>query len=292
MGMLAPLSLARLIASREQYLAVGALAEIGRYLCCSVYRVKVAISAYAGFLRPCGGAADLRERRRVFVSSLARLTRRAREAAQAELVRERVDEERLRIAQDVHDVVGHGLAAIKMQADIALHLLARRPEQAEQALTRISRTSSEALDEVRATLATIRGTAPGAGCAPTLGLHLVDTLRERMTEAGMEVDVETRGAPREFDPAAELAAYRIVQESLTNALRHGAHKLARVYIGYDADAVALEITNPASGVDHPDGFGIPGMAERATMLGGEFTARRTADGHFAVRASIPYQPRR
>lgn len=222
------------------------------------------------------------------VGVTVRLTREARRREHAEAVRARVDDERLRIAQEVHDVVGHGLAAIKMQADIALHLLGRKPEQAEQALVAISRTSTEALDEVRATLAVVRRT--GADRVPTPGLARLDDLVQRMIESGMQVDVHATGTPRPLPPAAELTCYRLVQESLTNVLRHAPGQPATVRIVHGADAVTVEITNPVSAP--PDGergagFGLTGMSERVTALGGEFDAGPTRDGGFRVHATIP-----
>ncbi len=221
-----------------------------------------------------------------------RLTREARQREQAEAVRERVYDERMRIAQEVHDVVGHGLAAIKMQADVALHLLARKPEQAEQALEAISRTSTEALAEVRATLAVVR--QPESARAPTPALARLDELRRRMTEAGVRVDVHTTGTPRQLPAAVELAGYRVVQEALTNVLRHGEHKVATVRVAHDTDAVVITVTNPlphspaaAETATERTGYGISGMAERVEALGGTFSAGPTDDDRFEVRASIP-----
>lgn len=224
------------------------------------------------------------------VGVTVRLTREQRQREREEAVRQRVYDERLRIAQEVHDVVGHGLAAIKMQADVALHLLGKKQELGSlpaQALEAISRTSTEALDEVRATLAVVRQ-QPEADRTPTPALGRLDELRQRMTEAGVQVDVDTTGTPRELPPAVELAGYRVVQESLTNVLRHGQNKIAAVRVAYQNDAVSIAVSNPA-----PDdaraggGFGIKGMAERVEALGGEFSAGPTGDGRFEVRASIP-----
>lgn len=216
----------------------------------------------------------------------ARLTREARQRERAEAIRQRVYEERLRIAQEVHDVVGHGLAAIKMQADVALHVLPRKPEQAERALAEISRTSTEALGEVRATLAVVR--QADGDRSPTAGLGRLDELRNRMADSGLRVDIETTGAPRTLSPAIDLAGYRVVQESLTNALRHGERKIASVRIAYQPDAVVIAVSNPAAGAAaERSGFGIDGMDERVTALGGEFSAGPTGDGRFEVRASIP-----
>lgn len=220
------------------------------------------------------------------VGFTVRVSREAKAQAQAETIRDRVYEERLRIAQEVHDVVGHGLAAIKMQADVALHVLSKKPEQAEEALTAISRTSTEALDEVRATLAVVR--ADEAVRAPAPGLHQLNDLRQRMTESGVEVDLEITGTPRNLPAAAELAGYRVVQESLTNVLKHSAQKRVTLRVTYDAETVTLTISNPAHTVPSGRcGLGIAGMRDRVTSLGGEFSAGPTSDGRFEVHAVIP-----
>jgi signal transduction histidine kinase len=221
-----------------------------------------------------------------------RISRQAVARERAETVRRRVYDERLQVAQEVHDVVGHGLAAIKMQADIALHLLARKPKQAETALIAISRTSAEALDELRATLAAVRSPGPGGARSPVSGLNRLDDLRRRMESAGLRVEVETSGTPRALPAAVDLAGYRVVQESLTNVLRHADAMVATVRIGYETDAVVIEISNPATPAAaqvpaHADGLGIPGMRERVTSLGGDFAAGTTADGRFEVHAAIP-----
>ena len=129
------------------------------------------------------------------VGATVRLNRQAVARERAETVRQRVYDERLRVAQEVHDVVGHGLAAIKMQADIALHLLPKKPDQAESALTAISRTSTEALDELRTTLAAVRWTESNAARSPVSGMDRLDDLRRRMSAAGLRVDVEITALP-------------------------------------------------------------------------------------------------
>ncbi|WP_052745960.1 sensor histidine kinase [Allosalinactinospora lopnorensis] len=223
------------------------------------------------------------------LGTTVRITREAAAREREEGVRRRVYDERLRIAQEVHDVVGHGLAAIKMQADVALHLMAKKPEQAEQALIAISRTSTEALEEVRATLAVVRGAEPDPARPPEAGLRRLGDLRDRMAEAGGQVDLRITGSPRDLPAAADFAAYRVVQESLTNVLRHSETKAAAVRVGYDADAVVIEVSNPAPGAapGGGGGLGLPGMRQRVASLGGEFSAGPTADGRFEVRATIP-----
>lgn len=201
----------------------------------------------------------------------------------AEAIRAHVDDERLRLAQEVHDIVGHGLAAIKMQADVALHVLAKRPEQARPALAAISRTSSEALAELRTTLAEVRDDGRSAG----LGLGRLDDLRRRMGEAGLDVAVETTGTPRGVPAIVDLTGYRIVQESLTNVLRHGGTDRAEVTVRYADTAVEITVSNPVGGEVRPaEGSGIAGMRRRVDALGGSFSAG-AARGRFEVRAVLP-----
>ncbi|MFC7547626.1 sensor histidine kinase [Plantactinospora sp. GCM10030261] len=251
-----------------------------------------------------------------------RLNREAVERNRAELARRHADEERLRIAQEVHDVVGHGLSAINMQAEIALHLLPKRPEQAESALEAISRTSREALDELRVTLAVVRR---GADRQPAPGLGQLDQLRDRLAGAGLSVSVAVTGRPRDLPAAVDLAGYRVVQESLTNVLRHAGPATAAVRIGYGDREVTVEVTDqarrsptdqarrspadrsgspvtgppavraaaPAHSARTPTGagHGLAGMRERVTALGGEFAAGPRPEGGFRVYARIPAEPR-
>jgi signal transduction histidine kinase len=222
------------------------------------------------------------------VGTTVRVVRESSERARAELLREGVREERLRVAQEVHDVVGHGLAAINMQANVALHVLDRDPAQAETALTAISRSSAEALEELRATLGVLRSAGPDEDRAPTPGLDRIEDLCRRMRAAGLRVELRTGGSRRAVPPAVALAGYRVVQESLTNVLRHGGTRMASVAVEYAEDAVALVVSNPAHGSRAGrEGLGIPGMRRRVEALGGEFSAGPTGDGRFQVRAVLP-----
>lgn len=208
----------------------------------------------------------------------------------AETERRALDDERLRLASEVHDIVGHGLAAIQMQADIARHVRDRRPEQADIALAAISRASAEALAELRATLAAIapnEATASRESRAPTPGLARIGDLCARMRDAGIHIDLTITGEPRPVDPAVDVAAYRVVQESLTNVAKHAAERHAHIEVRYDPDAVHIEIANrktPGEPVD--EGFGITGMRRRVGDVGGEIAV--TADGQeFRVTATFP-----
>ncbi len=217
-----------------------------------------------------------------------RQTRESAAQGRAEVVRQHVDDERLRVALEVHDVVGHGLAAIKMQADIALHVLHKQPEQAELALSAISRTSTDALDELRATLAVVRHPDPDAPRSPGSGLDRLDDLGQRMGEAGIRVQLEVSGKPGTLAAAIDLAAYRIVQESLTNVLRHSDARDAIVGLEYRPEALVVTVSNPAPRpAVNGAGLGIVGMRQRVTLLGGDFSAGPTVDGHFEVRACLP-----
>ncbi|WP_437041719.1 sensor histidine kinase [Streptomyces sp. enrichment culture] len=221
------------------------------------------------------------------VGTAVRLARQSRAQARAEVLREQVHDERMRVAQEVHDVVGHGLAAIKMQADVALHVLSKRPEQAETALRTISTTSAAALEELRATLYSVRHRQESR--TATSGLDRLPGLVERMAHAGLQVKVVTDGEPRTLPAAVDLAAYRIVQESVTNVLRHAGTSTATVRVDYGADVVTVQVTNPGERVRvHPgEGTGIAGMRERVAALGGTFTAQPDPDGGYRVRATIP-----
>ncbi len=222
------------------------------------------------------------------IGTTARVNREAAARARAEVIRQRVDDERLRIAQDVHDIVGHGLAAIRMQADVALHVLPKKPEQAVLALDAISRTSGEALDELRATLGAIPRDDAGREPPTTPRLTQLDELVDRMRDAGLRVEVETVGERRALPPVVDLTGYRIVQESLTNVLRHSDAKDATVRLLFAPDSIGITISNRAPGsAAAGGGLGISGMRRRVASLGGDFVAGPTAGDRFEVRASIP-----
>jgi signal transduction histidine kinase len=223
------------------------------------------------------------------IGATRRMSAESAARARTEVLRQHADDERLRVAQEVHDIAGHGLAAIKMQADIALHVIDKRPEQTRTALDVISRTSSDALAELRATLAVVRRTAVDDARAPASTVARIDEVRRRMAHAGLQVQVDIVGEPRALPAAVDLAGYRIVQESLTNVLRHSDVRTAIVAVGYEDDALCIAVTNPApiGPVGGGDGLGIAGMRRRVALLGGQFSAGATADGRFEVRAVLP-----
>ncbi len=203
--------------------------------------------------------------------------------------RRQADAERLRVAQEVHDVVGHGLAAIMMQADIALHVLPKQPEQAEAALTAISRTSRESLDELRATLGAVRRGDPDDR-SPAPGLARLDALVDRTRAVGVPVTVDVAGPLTPLPAAVDLAAYRIVQESLTNVLRHAGTATAAVSLALTGDGLLVSVSDTGRGAPSPQlpgGHGLAGMRERVSALGGSLTAGPRPGGGFTVTAKLP-----
>jgi signal transduction histidine kinase len=224
-------------------------------------------------------------------------------ADQAEKTREdearrRVDAERLRIARELHDVVAHSMATINVQAGVAAHLLREQPEQATKALEAmeaVRSTSKEALRELRGILNLLRSTDDAEPTAPVPRLSQLDDLVAASEKAGLATTVEVRGPAREVPPAVDLAAYRVVQESLTNTLRHAGPATARVNLSYGPDTLVVEVTDDGRGasaaVPGPgDGNGLRGMRERAEAVGGTLHAGPSASGGFSVRAVLPYGP--
>ncbi|MFF6996704.1 sensor histidine kinase [Streptomyces sp. NPDC008313] len=228
----------------------------------------------------------------VALSELARVRREqwARERAErAQAARRRADEERLRIARELHDVLAHSISVINVQAGVGLALLDSDPEQARGALTTIKAASKEALGEVRQVLATLR--APGeAPRAPAPGLDRLPELVEQAASAGLTVATETEGASVSLPPGTDLAAFRIVQEALTNVVRHSGSRHARVLVSRTEGALRLRVDDdgPATGADAGgSGNGLAGMRERAAALGGTIEAGPRDDGGFRVLAVLP-----
>jgi signal transduction histidine kinase len=204
-----------------------------------------------------------------------------------EQARRAVSEERLRLAQEVHDVAGHGFAVIAMQAGVALRVLDRDPAGARAALEGIRATSKEALESLRAEIEAMRH--PDAPLRPASGLADLPALAERIRTSGLPVTLDGP-APTDVPDAVDRAAYRIVQESLTNVLRHGGPAaVARVTVHRDGDALRLEVTSTGAGARDAEsgGRGIHGMRARAEALGGTLDAGPIAGGGFAVRAQLP-----
>jgi signal transduction histidine kinase len=242
--------------------------------------------------------------RRAYVAELrdrAELAERTRE----EEARRRVDEERMRIARELHDVVSHTIGVISVQAGVAAHLLHRRPDKAAASLTAIRQASDDALGELHAMLGVLRegGDEDGgrAPLTPAPGLGELDALVAQAARAGVEVTVSLEGEPRRLPPAVDLAAYRVVQESLTNVVRHAGASRAQVAIRHTDGRLVVEVTDDGNGVEsavgrqptdsdrqgRSAGHGILGMRERARALGGSLAAGPRPGGGFRVQASLP-----
>jgi signal transduction histidine kinase len=219
---------------------------------------------------------------------------RAEDAARSreEEARRRASEERLRIARELHDVLAHNISLINVQAGVALHLMDERPEQARTALTAIKAASKDALGELRSVLDVLRQVDEGPPRSPTAGLADLDRLVSGAAAAGIDVRVVTEGTARPLPPSVDLAAFRIVQEALTNVTRHAGQATATVSLTYGDADLTVEIdddgrANGAGQSGEHGGNGIPGMTERATALGGRLHAGPKPSGGFRVSASLP-----
>jgi signal transduction histidine kinase len=213
-------------------------------------------------------------------------------------------EERLQISRELHDVVAHTLSLIAVQAGVASYVIGTRPEEAARALTSIEETSRSALHEMRALLGVLRneetgarnGTGPGtrdATLVPAPGLADLDRLVRRTGETGVRVDLTVRGEQPRLPAGLDLAAYRVIQEAVTNVIKHAATDQCQVTVAYQEDTLMLEVTDNGSGSAASDGEltvagnGIIGMRERAAMYGGEVRAAPLPGHGFRVTARFP-----
>jgi signal transduction histidine kinase len=237
--------------------------------------------------------------RRALAAETADRLRLAGEEREAETGR-RVAEERLRIARELHDTVAHSMATITVQAGSALHVLGLgdqaggRDGNLRSALLAIRETSKGALTEMRGTLGQLRNETPDESAElRAAGLDRLPALCEAVTAAGAPVTVTTEGEPRPVPPAVGHAAYRILQESLTNVLRHAGPKArASVGLAYEPGALVIRVTDDGPGPgtlaeDAAAGHGLTGMAERAAAVGGTFSAAAGPRGGFEVAAWLP-----
>ncbi len=228
------------------------------------------------------------------VAEIARVRQeRAREAGRAreERARRRASDERLRIARELHDVLGHNISLISVQAGVALHLMDERPEQARVALSVINEASKDALRELRSVLDVLRHADEESPRSPAPGLASLDELVSRAAAAGLEVSVEIRGDPRRLPARVELAAVRIVQEALTNVIRHAGATMATVRVVYDDRELVVRVDDDGNAAVSHDtigaGQGVLGMQERASALGGVVEAGPRPGGGFRVLARLP-----
>ncbi|TCO47005.1 signal transduction histidine kinase [Kribbella antiqua] len=232
---------------------------------------------------------------RALVAALADRARRADETREQE-ARARVAEERVRIARELHDVVAHHIAVINVHAGLARKAQGRSPEMLDSSLTHVQDAAHTVLEELGTVLHVLRsGGGDDVELAPTSGLDRLDDLLATMASTGFEVRLRREGRPRPMDAACDLAAFRIIQESLTNASKHGWGDQADLTLAYDESELRIEVrnaTNQDSGPSRGTGQGLIGMHERAKACGGTLSTRLDADGIFRVDAMIPNHPRR
>src|SRR5215211_3423503 len=222
---------------------------------------------------------------------------RRERAAEAVRIREeealrRAGEERLRIARELHDALGHHLSLINMQSGVALHLNRELPEQARSSLTAIKQASKEALTKLRSVLDILRQEGEPASRSPIWSLDRLEDLVSQAGAAGLVVKTETDGDVRPLPFAVDVAAFRVVQEALTNVTRHAGKATATVLVGYGDGELTVQVDDdgrgPSANASGPGGGkGIVGMRERVTALGGDLQAGARPGGGFRVRARFP-----
>ena len=225
-----------------------------------------------------------------------RAEREAARADQLELAQEAaLRAERTRIAHELHDVVTHSVSVMVLQTGAARQILSQDDDRARELLSSVEASGRSALDELRRLLGLLSDEGEDPPLTPPPGLNEIPALVNQVRDAGLPVELSVEGQPRAVPGGAAIAAYRIVQEALTNVLRHAAGAPTRVLLRWADGALELEILDrgalPAvDGVERPPGRGIAGMRERAQMYGGTLEAHAEVGGGYVVRARIPLEP--
>jgi signal transduction histidine kinase len=202
---------------------------------------------------------------------------------------EAIVEERARIARELHDVIAHSVSVMVVQAGAAQEVLKRDPALAVEPLEAVQETGRQALVEMSRLVGLLREDNAELGLTPQPGLGDLDALLAQVREAGLPVDVTIVGERRTLPLGVDLSAYRVVQEALTNALKHAGRARAQVSLRFERDALEVEILDDGdgSGTAHSGGHGLVGMHARVSVFGGDFTAGPRSEGGFAVRARLP-----
>ena len=222
----------------------------------------------------------------------------ARHSARAQVAEERArrseeaaeraaEEERGRIARELHDVVAHSVSVMTVQAGAVRRLLAPEQQREREALITVEETGRQALTEMRRLLGVLRQEGESAALAPQPGLGTLDSLVQHVREAGLPVELTFEGERVALPPGVDLSAYRIVQEALTNALRHAGPARAWVSVRYSADEVEVEVANDGRSKENGDGHGLVGMRERVALCGGDLTAGPRPGGGYTISARLP-----
>jgi signal transduction histidine kinase len=217
------------------------------------------------------------------------------ERARAEQARQAVAEERLRLARELHDVVAHSISVIAVQSGVGAHVAKTQPEEAAKALAAIEVTSRAALTELRRLLGVLRQEdEPQGNLAPVPGLADLDSLLAEVAKAGLAVRLQVEGRPAQLPAGVDLSAYRIVQEALTNVVKHAGPARAQVAIRYRDHEVMVEVTDDGRGAAAPTGdgrarvgHGLIGMRERVAVFGGDLQTGPRPGGGFRVAARLP-----
>ncbi|KAB1148556.1 sensor histidine kinase [Streptomyces luteolifulvus] len=254
---------------------------------------NLGIFAWTGMAAAAGDAV---RSRRAFVHAIRERAERA-ERTREEEARRRVAEERLRIARDLHDVVAHHIALVNVQAGVAAHVMDKRPDQAKEALAHVREASRSALNELRATVGLLRQSGdPEAPTEPAPGLHRLDELVGTFRSAGLQVEVARADQGTALPAAVGLAAYRVIQEALTNVQKHaGGEAKAEVSVVRVGPHIEVTVLDDGSGEDEDPvsggGHGLLGMRERVTALRGTLTTGPRYGGGFRVHAILPVKTR-
>ncbi|SNT61938.1 Signal transduction histidine kinase [Actinomadura meyerae] len=256
------------------------------------------IGAVAAFPPLAGVLGHSTRNRRAYLAAVEERARRAEKSRETE-ARRRVAEERLRIARELHDLVAHQITLANAQAAVAAHLFDTRPEQTRRSLRELEETTRNALDDLRATVGLLRESEDASGPAePAPGLSRLPTLIESFRRAGLEVSVHEDGTSRPLPPGADLTAYRIIQEALTNVTKHAGTGTAQVRLSWNRDRVTITVADDGGGertaqaASTGPGYGLIGMRERATAVGGRLSAGSRPEGGFLVSTELPLPPAR
>jgi signal transduction histidine kinase len=227
------------------------------------------------------GAGRIVQRQNLLLDALSR-DQEARERAA-------IADERARLARELHDVVAHSVSTIVVQAEAGEALLERDPDRARQAFVSITGSGRQALGELRRMLGLLRSAERESTLVPQPGLAQLEALAEQMRGVGLPVELTIEGEPHSLPAGVDLSAYRIVQEALTNTLKHARPAHARVTVRYRANDVELEVVDNGRGSSNgsPGGHGIAGMRERVLLYGGTLETGGRAEGGFSVRARLP-----
>ncbi|WEB45645.1 MULTISPECIES: sensor histidine kinase [Streptomyces] len=298
---------------RRRAWQVGACSAVALITASLIFRpglenIPQVLALIAWTLTPVAVGDAVRSRREVLAAAMER-AERAERTKEGE-ARRRVTAERLRIARELHDVVAHHITLVNAQAGVAHHLMRTDPDHAYQALERIRDTSRSALDELRATVGLLRyGEDPVAPREPTPGLDGLQGLLDSFRHSGLDVTLEHTGHPGALSPITDLAAYRIIQEALTNTRKHAGPASARIRLDFRTDVLQITVEDDGCGIAADDrgsgptitgidmdgardtstgtGHGMIGMRERAKAAGGTLTTGPRPGGGFRVGAELP-----